>query len=604
MTELFEAGWREDFLRERRRLLFERNSGPTIMGMVLAAIIVWLLWSRLPQQVLLIWLAVKFMSAGTRLTCELFWRRASKPSDSRLEHFYLTALAVDGLVWGALGLLVAPSTDFETKAIVMACLLGVTAIGVMVLSMHFVGSLLFNGATLLPTAVMHLLQGGTVNVFTGLALIVFLAISIPDARRVARTYQEMLRLRFTLGNAVAAREDALRLAQAGNEVKTRFLATISHEMRTPLHVLLGMIEIMMDRPSTAEDRRDFELLHRSCHHLLSIINDVLDLSRIEADGLHLDQKPFDLDRAVEEIVALQRTLALHKGLRLSLFNSKGRVGLVMGDEARLRQIVVNLLGNAIKFTDQGQISVIYQPEESTIKITVIDTGCGIPPAVLPHVFDAFVQGDGSYTRRHGGTGLGLSISRQLARAMGGELSCESAPGHGSTFELVLPLRVPTDAELVPSAARHRLSADDPTFGVARARRILLVEDNEISRGITTTLLIQLGLEVEAVGDGAQAVAAYERLPPDLVLMDLQMPLLDGLAATREIRALEERLNLPRTVIIAVSASVFEQDRANCLAAGMDGHLAKPFSQLELRLMLEQHLPLFQLSRPAAAASAR
>jgi len=464
-----------------------------------------------------------------------------------------------------------------------------------------------NLPTLVPASLMLLSRQDAYGFFGGLGLLSLMALMLFESRRAERRITELLWLRFTTDRIARERTHALVLAQRHSAVKDQFLATMSHEMRTPLHGILGLARLLLDRlperPGLLhESRHQVELIERAGEHLLHIINDVLDFSRIEAGKLQIQHATFDLRALLDEIIELQRVTAQEKGLHLLADVRLPQTCWVSGDASRLRQMLHNLLGNAIKFTEIGEIRVRVASEPqgggSTVVFRVQDTGVGIPSDQLGVIFDAFHQVDGSFVRRHKGTGLGLTITREIARAMGGDVECESDVGRGSVFTLKVPLHpmaAPSQA-VVPSApafgASVSASGDAATAMARFSGRVLLVEDNPVNALVAEANLARLGLDVTRAEDGAQALSMLQHLerPFDLVLMDLQMPELDGMEATRRLRCWENDQRLEPIPVVALTANALSTDRARCLSAGMDDHLPKPFRVEELMAVLQRHLP--------------
>lgn len=371
-------------------------------------------------------------------------------------------------------------------------------------------------------------------------------------------------------------------ARQSEEAKSRFLANMSHEIRTPLNGILGMTELALESRPSPDLRSYLETVRSSARALLEIVNDVLDLSRIEKGRMRLEPAPFPLRRMVDELLPLFDLPAREKGLRLDVHLDPRLPEFVVGDAGRIRQVLVNLLGNAVKFTPSGCVRLEIGPEEEDrIRFAVSDSGPGIPLAKQNEIFRAFVQGDSSSTRQYGGAGLGLTISDYLVRLMGGELRVESRPGHGSRFFFSIPLPV---TEVDPAGA----VAEEAAEPFPRGLRILVAEDNEINRRALESLLRRDAHFLRFASDGAEAVEKARAERFDAILMDVQMPGVDGLEATRRIRESEAAERRERTPVIGLTAHAFPEDARRCLAAGMDAYLAKPYHIDDLRRMLAQH----------------
>jgi signal transduction histidine kinase/CheY-like chemotaxis protein len=377
-----------------------------------------------------------------------------------------------------------------------------------------------------------------------------------------------------LAAALATAEVREAEADAANTAKSTFLATMSHEIRTPLNGVLGMTQAMAIGPLSDVQRERLAVIRSSGEALLAILNDVLDLSKIEAGKMELEAIAFDLEPTLQGVEAAFAPLAEAKGVAYRTSLAPEAAGAYRGDPTRLRQILFNLVSNAVKFTDQGLVEVRAEPASEGLRLIVSDTGPGIPADQCEALFSKFTQADASVTRRHGGTGLGLAICRELAELMGGRIEVASATGEGSRFTVTLPLPR-LDAPAAPGRSADAVIED------ALELRVLAAEDNAVNQLVLKTLLAQIGVEPMIVADGAEALAAWERGDWSMILMDVQMPVLDGLAATREIRRREAALGRARMPIIALTANAMAHQTAECLAAGMDRCVAKPIDAAAL-----------------------
>jgi signal transduction histidine kinase len=390
--------------------------------------------------------------------------------------------------------------------------------------------------------------------------------------------------------------EAKAAAESANVAKSAFLATMSHEIRTPLNGVLGMAQAMATDEMSDIQRDRLDVIRQSGESLLAILNDILDLSKIEAGKLEMEMVEFDLAEIARGAHATFTALANKKGLSFALDIEKGR-GVYLGDPTRVRQVLYNLISNALKFTEQGEIRVIARFERKKLVISVTDTGIGMSKAVCDSLFQKFNQADASTTRRFGGTGLGLAICKQLAELMDGKIVVTSKEGQGSTFTFSVPLKRVGNAKVV-TLTEPVVEAKEETQ--ALEIRVLAAEDNSVNQLVLKTLLHQIGVDPVMVDNGALCVEAWEKQPWDVILMDVQMPVMDGPTATRTIRERELAQGRPRTPIVALTANAMSHQIAEYLACGMDGHVTKPIEAMKLFAALEAALDLGEAAREEAA----
>ncbi len=567
---------------EQVRMLYDSAMTATGLGLVFAAAVALYLHGTTPTPVLWFWLTLKLATALVRLLTWLLYRRAKGEDTARWAGHFRWTLFLDAVVWSLMGTLLMPLDQAKATAALLGAVIGVASVGMLVLQARLSMSLLFLVVLTLPAVVFQFMRESQLGWFGGVGLSMFALAMALEAWKAERRIAEMLRLRFTSAELVRENVAAKQLAEQSSQAKSQFLANMSHEMRTPLNGVLGVTrELRRESAARGADQSwiaRLALVERAGEHLLTLTNDVLDVARVEAGRLELENTSFDLSQVLDDVVALGAAAAADKPLSVQLVQALPRPTWVHGDAARVRQVLHNLVGNAIKFSDSGDVNVAARSDATHVHIEVTDQGAGIDPLQLPRIFEAFHQVDTSPARRHAGSGLGLTIARQLARAMGGDITASSTPGLGSRFcfEAALPR-----ADAPPPTRR-------PVWPTLRGR-VLVAEDNPVNALVARAELERLGLLVEVAQDGAECVDRFRDWRPDAVLMDCQMPVLDGFEASRRIRAIELNEGWPPVAIVALTASAFADDRERSLAAGMDEHLAKPLRPEQLVAVMQRLL---------------
>jgi len=532
------------------------------------------------------WLVVKLVVAAARIYVSVRHQRLGRPGGKGWARTTDAWLLADGIVWGAAGFMLM-SSPVQLAAVVCAVMACVSCVATFGLQFRKRSTGAYVSPILALTSIGLFPRGDELGTIGGTGLLMLLGLLLATATASEKRLVDVLMLRLRAQALSVEKDEALKLALRQSAVKTQFISNVSHELRTPLHGILGVTRLLHLEAGDSAVTRRLELIESSGTHLLGLINDLLDISRIEAGQFAMRSERFELGTVIQNLADLYTVRAIDKGLDFTLNLQLDLPCWVTGDPARVRQVLHNLLGNAVKFTQQGKITLTLMRDAETGRLTaeVQDTGPGIEASELEHVFEAFRQVGGAASKPFEGTGLGLTIARDIAQAMGGDIHMRSTVGVGTCalFTALLPKAAPPEASA--KSERPNSAARSATGSC----RVLIAEDDDVNAVIATAYLEHMGVTPERVRDGRQAVrhALREIDRPDLVLMDCRMPTMDGMAATREIRTQERSLGLPRVPVIALTATTSDINRQLCLNAGMDDFMSKPYTREDLQRVLQR-----------------
>ncbi len=540
------------------------------------------------------WLVLKVAVVAPRSVMASVYKRRGFPHGDawRVPTYWL--LGLDGIVFGIAGFWLM-RFDVTTMSMAIASLGCVACVAAFGFQASKRATAAYAAPIIAPMVLGLLLRGDATGLYYAVGLSMLLASILISVGRTDAKMREVFELRIHAAKVSAERAHALELVRRESAAKTQFLGTVSHELRTPIHGMLGVARLTHVEATDPLTRKRMELIETSGTHLLRLVTDLIDVSRLESGQMKVTRVSFDLSDEVNRIADIYAVRAAEKGLAFTLDSSLPATAWIIGDPVRTRQVLHNLLGNAIKFTREGwvQLSVALDVPAGKVRFRVRDTGVGIAPSEQRAVFDAFHQVDGALSSNRQGTGLGLTIAREIAGLLGGDITLVSEPDFGSIFEFTIAAEPTAPPRVIEAPAEANAS-----FAPALGARILLAEDNDVNFLIASSMLASEGHQVERATNGEEAVrkALREIDRPDLILMDCMMPGMDGLDATRSIRTQERAMDLRPVPIIALSALTDESTMQQALECGMDDALGKPFAADDLLRTIRPWLALRESER--------
>ncbi len=604
--------WREQVRRVEKNAVLSN-----IVSIIISILLGILLWKNESHKTLIFWLSYMGVVSCMRMLMDYMRMRTSFVflKTKNADYLYQFLILISAAGWGASGYFLFP-VDLVEQLVLTFVIAGIAIGAIPVLASLLKLYSLYLIFILMP-AIAHFAIMGDRYLIVALAIAGYLGIMLMTGVLINRGIMAALDTRFNNELLIKFMSEARNLsddqneklaaeieqrkrvekelqksrqsAEAASKAKSEFLANMSHEIRTPMNGILGTLQLLQSSKLDVEQSSYVSIAYNSGEALLSILNDILDFSKIEAGKLELEFIPFDMKNLINELAVLLKQRANEKKTRLKLDIDPQLPAVIKGDSVRIRQILSNLMTNAIKFTEQGTVTIKIIVLEKTDKIVrlrmeVNDTGIGIAEVAQKKLFNSFTQADGTTTRKYGGTGLGLAIVRQLVTMMRGRLGIESEEGAGSSFWAEISFEIP-DKKILEDKKSAAVEVDKNLQG-----HVLLVEDNPVNQIVAKKMLEKMGLSFEVVNNGEEAINRLKQEHAfNLVLMDCQMPVMDGYAATGALRELEKETSMERLTVVAMTANAMEGDKEKCLAAGMDDYVAKPVKQQALKETLARWL---------------